>query len=63
MIMKWHELKEYTLEELAQHQREVRQEMFNLRVQQSAGQLERPTRLRELRRDLARVATLMREKK
>ena len=59
--MKWHELKEYTVEELAQRRREVQQEMFNLRVRQSAGQLERPSRLRELRRDLARVATLMRE--
>ena len=38
-------------------ERELRQEMFNLRLQQASGQLEKPARLRNLRRDVARIET------
>ena len=41
---------------------ELRQEMFNLRMQKSFGQMENPARLRIVRRDLARVKTVIREK-
>lgn len=59
--MKAKELRDLTRAELEQRRRETRQELFNLRVQKSMGQMEKPSRLRDLRRDLARMATLLRE--
>ncbi len=46
-----------TLVELAAEGRELRQEIFNLRLQQASAQLEKPARLRTLRRDIARIET------
>ena len=57
--MKIAELKDLTLTELAAKGRDLRQEMFNLRLQQASRQLEKPARLRTLRRDIARVETRM----
>ena len=51
------ELKEKTLAELLSDSRNLRQEIFNLRLQQASAQLEKPARLRTLRRDIARVET------
>ena len=51
------EIKEKTLTELLADSRSLRQEMFNLRLQQASGQLEKPARLRTLRRDVARIET------
>ena len=51
------EIKEKTLTELLADSRTLRQEMFNLRLQQASGQLEKPARLRTLRRDVARIET------
>ena len=55
--MKMSELKDLTVVELTAKNRDLRQEMFNLRLQQASSQLEKPARLRELRRDIARVET------
>lgn len=55
--MKMSELQDLTLAELATKSRDLRQEMFNLRLQQASSQLEKPARLRILRRDIARVET------
>ncbi len=55
--MKNAELKEKTPVELAALGRDLRQELFNLRLQQASSQLEKPARLRSLRRDIARVET------
>jgi large subunit ribosomal protein L29 len=55
--MKINELKDLTVPELTAKSRELRQEMFNLRLQQASSQLEKPARLRSLRRDIARVET------
>jgi large subunit ribosomal protein L29 len=55
--MKFPELKDSTLTELAAKGRELRQELFNLRLQQASAQLEKPARLRQLRRDIARIET------
>jgi large subunit ribosomal protein L29 len=55
--MKMSELKDLTLVELAAKGRDLRQEIFNLRLQQASAQLEKPGRLRTLRRDIARVET------
>lgn len=57
--MKFSEIKDSTLTELAAKGRDLRQEMFNLRLQQASAQLEKPARLRQLRRDIARVETRM----
>ena len=50
-------IKDGTLVELAAMSRDLRQEMFNLRLQQAGGQLEKPARLRLLRKDIARIET------
>ena len=50
-------IKDATLVELSALSRELRQELFNLRLQQASAQLEKPARLRTLRRDVARVET------
>ncbi len=59
--MKMSEFKDLTLAELAAKGRDLRQEMFNLRLQQASSQLEKPARLRTLRRDIARIETRMSE--
>jgi large subunit ribosomal protein L29 len=50
-------IKDATLAELSALSRDLRQEMFNLRLQQASAQLEKPARLRTLRKDIARVET------
>jgi len=55
--MKMSELKDKTLPELLAQSRDLRQEMFNLRLQQASSQLEKPAHLRTLRRDVARIET------
>jgi large subunit ribosomal protein L29 len=59
--MKMSELKDMTLVELAAKGRDLRQEVFNLRLQQASAQLEKPGRLRTLRKDVARIETRMSE--
>jgi large subunit ribosomal protein L29 len=51
------EIQEKTLEELLADGRNLRHEIFNLRLQQASAQLEKPARLRTLRRDIARIET------
>jgi large subunit ribosomal protein L29 len=51
------EIQEKTIEELRAESRNLRQEIFNLRLQQASAQLEKPARLRTLRRDIARIET------
>ena len=55
--MKFAELKDMTLVELSAKSRDLRHEMFTLRLQQASAQLEKPSRLRILRKDIARVET------
>ena len=55
--MKMKEIKDLTLTELTAKSRDLRQERFNLRLQQASSQLEKPARLRDLRRDIARLET------
>lgn len=55
--MKMKEIKDLTLQELGAKSVELRQERFNLRLQQASSQLEKPARLRDLRRDIARLET------
>ena len=55
--MKMSELKDMTPVELMAKGRDLRQEIFNLRLQQASAQLEKPARLHTLRRDIARIET------
>ena len=59
--MKFSEMKDMTLVELTAKSRDMRQEIFNLRLQQASAQLEKPARLRTLRRDIARLETRISE--
>ena len=55
--MKITELKDLSVAELTAKGRDLRQEIFNLRLQQTSSQLEKPSRIRTLRRDIARIET------
>ncbi len=56
------ELRELTNEELVQRLKEAKEELFNLRFQMATGQLENNRRLRVVRKDIARIYTIMRER-
>jgi len=58
--MKYAEFKDLTEEELAQKEAGLRDELFKLRLRQAASQVENPMRIRQLRRDIARVLTARR---
>ena len=60
--MKAQKLREMTPEELEKKDHDLREEMFRLRFQHVTGQLENPIRLRSLRRELAQVLTVARER-
>jgi large subunit ribosomal protein L29 len=57
--MKFTEVKELSSEELQTKKRELRQESLHLRLQQQSGQLEQPSRLRLLRRQVAQLETVL----
>jgi large subunit ribosomal protein L29 len=59
--MKYTELKDMTAQELSAKSRDLRQEIFNLRLQQASSQLEKPARLNTIRRDIARIETKISE--
>lgn len=56
------ELRELSDSELVEKHGELKQELFNLRFQLVTGQLDNPRRLREVRREIARVLTIQRER-
>jgi large subunit ribosomal protein L29 len=60
--MKISEIREKSVDELADARRGMKQETFNLRIQQKSGQLENPARLRTLRRSIARIETVLTER-
>lgn len=60
--MKASELRDLTQEELRQKEEELADRLFALRLQKSIGQLEKPSRIRNARVELARVLTVLREK-
>ena len=57
------ELLELTNDELGTKRRDLKSETVNLRVQQESGQLENPARLRQVRRELARIETIFTQRK
>ncbi|MGQ4807739.1 50S ribosomal protein L29 [Candidatus Entotheonellaceae bacterium PAL068K] len=60
--MKASTLRELTDDELHQQERELAEELFNLRFQLATGQIEKVGRIRAVRRDIARVKTVQRER-
>jgi len=60
--MKATELRQKSQEELGTVLEDLLKEQFNLRMQQGTGQLSRPSRMKEVRKDIARIKTLMNEK-
>ena len=60
--MKANEIKDMTVDELNSKLAELKQELFNLRFQHAVNQLDNPLRLVEVKKDIARVKTVLREK-
>lgn len=60
--MKAGQVRELSTEELHKEAASLRQALFNLRVQQATGQLEKPHKLRQTRKDLARVLTILKSR-
>lgn len=59
--MKASEIKEMNLEEMQLKKGELEQELFNLRFQHEIGQLENPQRMKQIKKDIARLNTIIRE--
>jgi large subunit ribosomal protein L29 len=60
--MKVVEIRELPVDTLRDREKELDDQLFRLRIQKSMGQLEAPAKVREVRRELARVKTILREK-
>lgn len=61
--MKASELRALAVDELVQKSRELQSEYFNVRVKHTTGQLENTAKLKQLRREVARVVTVLQEKR
>jgi large subunit ribosomal protein L29 len=61
-VMKASQLRELSTQELNDRLRELKSELFNLRFQLATGQLQNPMRIREVKRSIARVKTILRER-
>jgi large subunit ribosomal protein L29 len=60
--MKAAELRETTVEELGKREQDLRKELFNLRFQQATGEIENPMRIRAIRKNIAKILTVITEK-
>ena len=60
--MKATEIRELTTDDLRARVHDLDDQLFRLRIQKSMGQLEAPAKVRQVRRDLARMKTILREK-
>ncbi len=60
--MKSAEVRDMAVEELQKKEQELRKELFNLRFQQTTGEIENPMRIRAVRKDIARILTILAEK-
>jgi large subunit ribosomal protein L29 len=56
------EIRELTVDDLRARVKDLDDQLFRLRIQKAMGTLEAPTKVREVRRDLARMKTILREK-
>jgi large subunit ribosomal protein L29 len=60
--MKAAEIRELTVDDLRAREKELDDQLFRLRIQKSMGQLEAPAKVADVRRHLARIKTILREK-
>ncbi|MBQ2872741.1 MAG: 50S ribosomal protein L29 [Bacilli bacterium] len=60
--MKTNEIRKLSTEEINKKIAESKEELFNLRMKQATGSLENPSRIRELRKTVARLKTILRER-
>ena len=60
--MKVKELRDLTVEELLKKQNDLKKELFGLNYERKIGQVEKPSRFGMLRRDIARILTILKEK-
>jgi large subunit ribosomal protein L29 len=60
--MKVAEIRELTVDDLRAREKDLDDQLFRLRIQKSMGQLEAPAKVREVRKDLARIKTILKEK-
>ena len=60
--MKVNEIRELSTEEINKKLVETKEELFNLRFQQATGNLEKPSRIKDLRHTVARLKTVLRER-
>lgn len=60
--MRAEEIRELSVEDVRAKEKELREQLFRLRLQKAVGQLDNVLKMRELRRDIARVATILRQK-
>ena len=59
--MKASEIRELSIDEMQQKAVDLQQELFNLRFQHASGQLENPQKMKQVKRDIARIKTILRE--
>ena len=60
--MKTNELREKSVDELHTRERELSEQLFKLRFQRATGRMENPMKIREVRREIARIKTLLGER-
>lgn len=60
--MKVNEIRELSTDEINNKLKETKEELFNLRFKQATGNLEKPSRIRELRHTVARMKTVLKER-
>ena len=57
------EIRELSIEQLDTQVKELKQELFNLKLQKTLGQLQNTTKIKKVKRDIARMKTIITEKK
>jgi len=60
--MKVNELRDKSIDELNIRERELREQLFKLRFQRATGRMENPMKIRDVRREIARIKTLLNER-
>jgi large subunit ribosomal protein L29 len=56
------ELRDKSIDELSTRERELREQLFKLRFQRATGRMENPMKIREVKREIARIQTLLNER-
>ncbi|HEY2093212.1 MAG TPA: 50S ribosomal protein L29 [Thermoanaerobaculia bacterium] len=60
--MRANELRDKSIDELNTRERELREQLFKLRFQRATGRMENPMKIRDVRREIARIKTLLNER-